>query len=58
MCSGQITFVFCLVLGAMGVAEDVNARTIPQDDIDVIQKQQNEIQRRNETGRRLIEFEE
>ena len=42
----------------MGVAEDVNARTIPQDDIDVIQKQQNEIQRRNETGRRLIEFEE
>ena len=47
-----------LVLGAIGAAEDVNARTIPQDDIDVIQKQQNEIQRRNETGRRLIEFEE
>ena len=45
-----------LVLGAIGAAEDVNARTIPQDDIDVIQKQQNEIQRRNETGRRLIEL--
>ncbi|NVJ92870.1 MAG: ShlB/FhaC/HecB family hemolysin secretion/activation protein, partial [Methylocystaceae bacterium] len=46
----------CLSVGVFCVNEAAFGQAIPQADLNIIQKQQDEIQRRNETQRRLIEL--
>ncbi len=44
------------VIWGIGLSVEAWGQAIPQQDLDVIQQQQNEIQRRNETQRRLLEL--
>lgn len=46
----------CLSMGIVCAGFGAYAQVIPQSDLNIIEKQQNEIQRKNETRRRLIEL--
>ncbi|WP_135079441.1 ShlB/FhaC/HecB family hemolysin secretion/activation protein [Terasakiella sp. SH-1] len=45
-----------LGIGGLCLTQETHAQAIPQNDLNKIEQQQNEIQRRNETLRRLIEM--
>ncbi|MDV7341749.1 ShlB/FhaC/HecB family hemolysin secretion/activation protein [Terasakiella sp. A23] len=56
MRTSGIGFGLCLSLGIICVGDMAYGQAIPQQDLNIIEKEQDKIQRRNETQRRLIEL--
>jgi len=53
---GRLKLGFCLSVGIICIGFEAQAQVIPQADLNIIEKKQKQIQRRNETQRRLIEM--